>query len=76
MVPAKALTHVDHAALAVAKAAFQLLALLGQGGDERRGEAFEGLVVVDQDAVRGLQAGGEGGAEFFAGGRHCGFAVG
>ena len=56
LVTAEALAHVDHAALALAEAAFQLLALCGKSVKEGRGEAFEGRVAGDEDAIRILEA--------------------
>ena len=56
LVAAEALAHVDHAALALTEAALELLALRGEGVDERRGEAFEGRVAGDEDAVAVLEA--------------------
>jgi hypothetical protein len=62
LVATKPLAHVDHAFLAVAEAALELLALFGEFVEEWGREAVEGFVVLDQDAVGLLEAGGEGGA--------------
>jgi hypothetical protein len=56
LVAAEALAHVDHAALALAEAALELLALGREGFEEGRGEAFEGRVAGDEDAVAVLEA--------------------
>jgi hypothetical protein len=56
LVAAEALAHVNHAALALAEATPELLALCREGFEERRREAFEGRVAGDEDAVRILQA--------------------
>lgn len=61
-VASKAFAHVDHPAPTFAEPNFQLLALFGEGFEERRGQAFDRGVPVDHDAVGVLQAGGEGGA--------------
>jgi hypothetical protein len=55
LVAAESLAHVNHAALALAKAALELLTLGGEGLEEGRREAFEGRVAGDEDAVRILQ---------------------
>lgn len=52
LVAAEALAHVNHAALALAEAAFELLALCREGLKEGRREAFEGRMAGDEDAVR------------------------
>lgn len=73
-VAAEALAHVDHAALALAKALLELLALCRQLVDEGRAEAVGGRVALEHDAVGFLEALGEGLAEFFARAGHgCGF---
>lgn len=59
MVSPEAFAHVDHASLALAEATLQLLALGGEGVDQGRGEAFDGGVAVDEDAVAVLEAVGE-----------------
>ncbi len=56
LVSAEPFTHIDHAALALAEATFELLALCWEGFEEGRGEAFEGGVAVDEDAVGVLEA--------------------
>jgi hypothetical protein len=56
LVAAESLAHINHAALALAKAAFELLALCREGLEEGRREAFEGGVAGNEDAVRILQA--------------------
>jgi hypothetical protein len=56
LVAAEALAHVDHAAFTLAKAALQLLALRGEGVEERWGEAFGRRVPRDEDAVTVLEA--------------------
>lgn len=62
LVPAEALAHVDHAALAVAEAALQLLALQREFILQWWREAFERSVPLDHYAVRVLEACGQGGA--------------
>ena len=59
LVAPEALPHVDHAALALAIAVFELLALGGQGVGEGRAEAVGGGVAVDEDAVAVLEAEGQ-----------------
>ena len=56
LVATEALAHVNHAALALAEAAFELLALCREGLEEGRRETFKGRVAGDEDAVRILQA--------------------
>lgn len=90
LVAAEAFAHVDHAALALAVAALELLALRRQRVDQRRPQAVFGRVPVDHDAVGGLETGGEGLAweglegwgegeggrtDVFAGGGHGGGVV-
>jgi hypothetical protein len=56
LVAAEALAHIDHAALALAEAALELLALRGESVEERWREAFDGRVPGDEDAVAVLEA--------------------
>lgn len=51
LVAAEALAHVNHAALALAEAALELLALGGERFEKGRRKAFEGCVSRDEDAV-------------------------
>lgn len=55
-VASEALAHIDHAALTLAKALFQLLAFRGQGVDEGLAEAVGGFVALDHDAFGFLEA--------------------
>lgn len=87
LVSAEALAHIDHAALALAVSLLKLLALRGQGVEERGSQAVGWGVPLDHDAVGLLKALGEGFAwgvlvsatgregwgrtDVFAGGRHC-----
>ena len=56
LIAAEAFPHVDHAALALPVALFQLLAPSRQGVDERGAQAVRRFVALDQHAVRLLQA--------------------
>lgn len=58
-VAAEALAHVDHAALALAVALFQLLALQRECVDEGLAQAVGGFVAMDHDAVGLLEAFGQ-----------------
>lgn len=56
LVSPEALAHVNHAALALAVALFELLAPGRERVDERGAQAVGGCVLVDHDAVGVLEA--------------------
>lgn len=62
LVAPEALAHINHALLALAVAALQLLALSGERVGEWRAQAVDGFVAVHEHAVRVLEALRERGA--------------
>lgn len=62
LVTSKSFPHIDHAALAFAVSPFKLLAACGERIEEWGPEAISGLIALNEDAFRGLEALGEGGA--------------